>query len=191
MSLRHLAIAKDLKFVKVVWEKAKTLFPQAGYVLDSLNSKAILKNHLKMGLSGFRLARLTKSGCEVIVPNNWLNQDSQNRIEQTALINAAHFAAEIFWYQINPEPHLWEMSLKSSYMEIIGAIPEKLRQIRLKTSVTFEEKENLFFALREHHEGDFSLFFDGMSMDEQLLCQIELKFVISGRPQMALTGQTA
>ncbi|MFN7905607.1 MAG: hypothetical protein ACK5P5_10535, partial [Pseudobdellovibrionaceae bacterium] len=97
MSLRSLAIVKDLKLFKVFFEQSKSWSPLFFSVLKSLKSRAYLKSHYRLLLNGFRISKLTQSSCEVIIPKNWLNENDQNQIDDSAFFNAAHFAAEIFW----------------------------------------------------------------------------------------------
>ncbi|MFN8945556.1 MAG: hypothetical protein ACK5WZ_13145 [Pseudobdellovibrionaceae bacterium] len=188
MSLRSLAIVKDLKLFKVFFEQSKSRSPLFFSVIKSLKSRAYLKSHYRLLLNGFRISKLTQSSCEVIIPKNWLNENDQNQIDDSAFFNAAHFAAEIFWNHINPEPRIWSMSLQSSHIEVLGALSKDLKSIRLKTHLSFQDKENIFFMLRESHKAEMNLFFDGMSADDQLLCQIELKYRVISQPQMYIEG---
>lgn len=188
MSLRSLAIVKDLKLLKVFFERSKSHSPMLYVALRTLKSQAFLKNQSRRLLHDFRIAKLNATVCEIIVPKKWMNENQNQCIDAAVLVSAAHFGAEIYWNYINPEPSLWCMQLQSSHVEVLSPLSAELKQVRLKIGLEFQEKENLFFMLREKQESELVLIFDGMSVDEQLICQIELKYKVIGRPQMKIAG---
>lgn len=192
MSLRPLAIVKDLKSLKVFIERSQILSPLLVAAIRSLKSRAQLQNavkkHSRLLLHGFRVARLTTTSCEIVIPKTWFTEGSQQEIHESAFVNAAHFGADIFWQFINPEPRIWFARLQSSHVEVIGILPPTLQKVRLRMNFPFQERENLFFALREGQTTEMNLHFDGMSVEDQLVCQIELKYKVFSQPQMSIEG---
>jgi hypothetical protein len=188
MSLRSLAIVKDLKLLKVFFERSKRYSPMLYTAIRALKSQAFLKNQSRLLLHGFRISKLNASVCEIVIPKNWINENDSQCIEDSTLVSGAHFGADVYWDYINPEPRLWFAQLQSSHVEILTPFSEDLKQIRLKIGLDFQERENLFFMMREKQESRLTLIFDGMNLDEQLICQIELKYKVISRPQKLISG---
>ena len=192
MSLRPLAIVKDLKSLKVFLEQSKRLSPLLFAAVRSLNSRAqlqsALKKHSRILLHGFRVAKLSTTDCEIVIPKTWFTEGPQHEIHESTFASAAHFGADVFWQFINPEPRIWFARLQSSHVEIIGTMPATLQKVKLRMHFPFQERENLFFALREGQGAEMSLHFDGMSVEDKLVCQIELKYKVFSQPQMSIEG---
>ena len=136
-----------------------------GYALDYLRP-------FSMGM-GFRIARLSETQVEMIIPFRFRNKNESGSLHEATLLPAAIEAANIFWQRhIDGSFQIYVTAQKSKWIKPL------FEDARLRFETPKSQREFILAQLRENTECPIEIKFQVYDASEILVAETELKLIL-------------
>lgn len=129
---------------------------------------------------GFRVARLSDSQIELVIPWRERNRDSQGRLHEAVLVGAALEAARLLWTRHAPVGG-FDIEVHSFSAEFHR---HPRSEIRVRLEIPETARENVLALLRENHQASSEISLRFVDGDEQSVADMNLSLKLRHTPTL-------